>query len=96
MKRAERRRRTAVIKKRRKSRFTYHYVSDNPRHQAVQLETPCICSCCGCGNPRKHFKVVTRQEVLAEMDIEEYYKEEHVIMMSRKNFHRDDLSGWWY
>lgn len=27
-----------------------------------------ICSCWMCGNPRKHFKVRTRQELTAEMD----------------------------
>lgn len=45
-----------------------HYGRDI-RHDAKSLgkvvDTPCPCSCWMCGNPRRYFKEITRQEQAA-------------------------------
>ena len=61
MKRAERRRRTAVIHARRRKRLN---ATIGPEGWYPGLaETPHPCSGPCCGNPRHHFNELTRQEL---------------------------------
>lgn len=52
------------------------YTDNSPLAQAL-LRTRVPCSCPGCGNPRRHFGEITRQEKLADIreqeQIAEYY-----------------------
>ncbi len=53
MKRAIRRHHRKRLKKNRR----YHWGRDlinEPKILAVAVNTPCSCSCAGCGNPRRH------------------------------------------
>ncbi len=43
---------------------------NNPRYLGIAINTQQPCSCYGCGNPRKHFKDVTKQEKIRTLDFE--------------------------
>ena len=42
-------------------------------HKATNTRTRCSCACCG--NPRKHFGEVTRQEIIEQIRTDEQLKE---------------------
>lgn len=64
MKRALRRHHVARLKAARR----FHWGRDI-RHDAKSLgkavDTPCLCSCWMCGNPRRHHGEISRQELIA-------------------------------
>jgi len=64
MNRAERRRRTKVKHNKRKKYAKDWWLdpSANNGYHMIQ-ETPTLCSCSMCGNPRKYYGIVTLQEV---------------------------------
>ena len=41
----------------------------SPEFSPTWIDTPKPCSCPTCGNPRRHFGEVTRQERLASFDL---------------------------
>ena len=45
--------------------------------------TPQVCSCTSCGNPRYHFNAQTRQEVKAELDAKAQYEDIDLVFYSR-------------
>lgn len=67
--RAIRRHHYTRLKKKRKNYWGNEYT--NP----IVYETPKCCSCCACGNPRKHWKAITKQEYIANIITREYEKE---------------------
>jgi hypothetical protein len=52
--------------KRKVADYYLGYAKGNPRLIGRLAHTRTICSCPMCGNPRRHFKIKTRQELLAE------------------------------
>lgn len=61
MRRALRRHQAARLKAARR----FHWgrdIGDDPAALGKVVDTPCPCSCWMCGNPRRHFKEVSRQE----------------------------------
>lgn len=40
-------------------------------HIGIMTTTPCRCSCLICGNPRKYFKKITKQEILSLIKFKE-------------------------
>lgn len=71
--RAERRNRAKKSYRRRKKIWLKFLGSDSERiNQWTWLKTTSKpCSCPACGNPRKHFNSVTRQESLADLKLKE-------------------------
>lgn len=61
MRAAVRRQRTERIKKRVQNLYG-GWAKDNPRVIGLLTNTRVLCSCNGCGNPRKHFGELSRQE----------------------------------
>jgi hypothetical protein len=59
--RAIRRHHIARLKKKRAHYWGGH-ASSSPATLGAVVQTPHGCSCYACGNPRKHFKMPTRQE----------------------------------
>lgn len=55
---------------RRRDDFSGEWVDDDPRSSAWAIgrlfQTPQLCSCTLCGNPRRHFKERTRAERLVD------------------------------
>jgi len=80
-KRAERRHHYYRLKKKRSSYYGGIAKSfekdDMQRALGMYVATATLCSCSGCGNPRKHHKEITTQEYKAELvyadGIEEYF-----------------------
>lgn len=71
MKRAIRRHHRNRLKQNRKS---YNTVTcwgiteeDLELRSAKAVDTPCVCSCLACGNPRKHWKQRTRKEIMWDL-----------------------------
>ena len=49
---------------------------EDPRAVGIAVSTHCAnCSCPMCGNPRKHFNRITRQEKIAELNYKEQVDE---------------------
>lgn len=69
------------IKRLKKKRFSYYQggAASNDRILGIVTTTPKLCSCTGCGNPRKWFRKKTRQELAAELELEEYYEDTNRI-----------------
>ena len=42
--------------------------NQDPKRIGALTTTPTPCSCYMCGNPRKHFGALTRQEIKAQLD----------------------------
>ena len=66
---AIRRHHKARLKKKRQRYWNQEQMP--PNILGILMETPCMCSCPMCGNPRRHFGLKTRQEIRAE-DIEHW------------------------
>lgn len=49
--------------------------SDSETAQGSVVDTPCSCSCWMCGNPRRYFKQLTKQEELNILDYNEQVRE---------------------
>lgn len=79
-KRAVRRHHQERLKKRRKHYWGYDSTGIRPNNMdekqlGLVANTPCPCSCFGCGNPRKHFKELTKAERIASLKFTEQCKE---------------------
>ncbi|MFK7969671.1 MAG: hypothetical protein AB8F95_04850 [Bacteroidia bacterium] len=62
-KRAVRRHHRKRLKAKRKQYWgAEHDVTHSPRKLGMLVNTPCVCSCHGCGNPRKNWKEETPHE----------------------------------
>ena len=73
MKRAIRRAHQKRIFRKRLKQFSYLTKFSNYIEWIKHImNNPKNCSCPSCGNPRRHFKQKTRQELIAELDEEEY------------------------
>lgn len=73
MKRALRRHHVARIKRARR----FHWGRDlaqEPKPLAKAIDTPCPCSCWMCGNPRRYFGELTRQEKQELLDFREWQR----------------------
>lgn len=71
MKRALRRHHTARLKRSRR----FHWGRDlahELKSLAKAVNTPCPCSCWMCGNPRRYFGELTRQERRRLLDFREW------------------------
>lgn len=79
-KRALRRHHIVRLKKRR-LRDNYWYKDLTPGNLGICVNTPCVCSCWMCGNPRKHYNELTRQEIRS---IDSYYNQLNCNMVSVK------------
>lgn len=86
-KRAERRHHYRRLKKRRINQEYWGRVAQSDIFRGwtkpqlgIAVDTPCICSCPGCGNPRKHFGEKTlaevRQDDSAKDQIDDYWNSE--------------------
>lgn len=77
MSRGERRYRTECIHKKRERKFysTGLYFRPYEHKLTTMLETPRLCSCCICGNPRKYYNEKTRQELKMDLTEEEFFNE---------------------
>lgn len=71
--RAERRTKLETIKKK-VEKYYGGTKSDRDKGRLAHTRTPC--SCAMCGNPRKHFKKVTLQEMIKDEDFHEQITEE--------------------
>ena len=49
------------------------------------INTPTPCSCTLCGNPRKHFRIIKKQEKIALYNMMEQCEESDVYTTLRKN-----------
>ena len=49
------------------------------------IKTPTPCSCTLCGNPRKHFRIIKKQEKIALYNMMEQCEESDVYTTLRKN-----------
>lgn len=59
--------------KRVRSRYYDGSVSEKQLQLLIHTRKPC--SCYMCGNPRRHFSEVTRQEELSDLELQEYLLE---------------------
>ncbi len=66
-KKSERRHHIERLKKKREKYLCIGGKTDK-RKIGMIVDTPCICSCTMCGNPRKHFGEKTIQEKRVEQD----------------------------
>lgn len=53
--------------------------------QGLYANTACVCSCWMCGNPRRMFKAITRQEYLAKLNFLEGCMETQVFCPLSRN-----------
>ena len=72
-----------------KKRLQYRWGA--PVHPKI-LNTPATCSCYMCGNPRKHWKRVTRQEVISNLYVKEIQKDYGQIC---NNCNTSPVTSWW-
>lgn len=71
--RAVRRHHVARLKAKRKNYWGYRYLDDSmsAKRLGMIVQTPCNCSCDMCGNPRKFYGALTRQEVIHTINLKE-------------------------
>ena len=67
MKRAIRRHHYSRLKHLRKKRLEYWDWHMPENLEGLYATTACVCSCFMCGNPRRKFKAITRQEYIANL-----------------------------
>ena len=67
MKRALRRHHYGRLKHLRKKRWGYWAWHMPEKLAGLYANTACVCSCWMCGNPRRKFKAITRQEYIANI-----------------------------
>lgn len=63
------------LKAKRKHYYCECFKND-PKHLGIIIDTPSVCSCSMCGNPRKYFKKVTIQELKEDIEEKEQLKED--------------------
>ena len=86
MKRALRRHHVARLKRSRR----FHWGRDlaqEPKPLAKAVDTPCLCSCWMCGNPRRYFRELTRQERRELLDFREWQSTQRVAFSSTSAAH---------
>ena len=86
MKRSIRRHHRERLLKERKKRLwwisDYFSITDKFNYVA---NTPCRCSCNMCGNPRKYFGKITKQEINSLLNFMEQCKESDIYTQLRSN-----------
>lgn len=63
-------------RRRLKKRRQYYWIY-TPRYAGLYIDTPKPCSCPMCGNPRKWWNEVTRQEMKSNIDFRNQLDEIH-------------------
>ena len=51
--------------KKKRSKYYGGWAGESGRTLGLTYRTPKLCSCPMCGNPRKHFGLLTKQELVA-------------------------------
>ncbi len=82
MKRAQRRHHYKRLKLLRKKKWAHWNWHMSDEHAGFYASTACVCSCWMCGNPRRKFKAITRQEYFANIRFVEECLESEVYFPS--------------
>lgn len=84
MKRALRRhQRDRLFKSRKKRLWFYEKLTNNDLYYVINTPTPC--SCAMCGNPRKYFRKIKKQEYLSYVNFIEQCSENDIYTTDRLN-----------
>jgi len=69
-----------------KKRSNYFVSGKTDKQKGMVFITPKLCSCPACGNERKHFNCVTKQEFISDVQFREDLKEiEHQQILKQKS-----------